>query len=231
MKKITFILFTAALVSLTSINVFAQGQSRQVSGFNSVATSGPFNVYIKINGNESVRVDADADLINEIETVVEDNTLKIRFKDRHSHHNNFHKADIYVEAKSLESLTNSGSGGMKVEGTLTGGDCRIVLSGSGNISTQLKSSNLNAVISGSGSIKLSGSTGDANFTISGSGEIEGGGLKASNVMATISGSGNIHIQADKALSGHISGSGNIIYSGNASVMESHTSGSGRITKD
>ena len=86
MKKITYLILSSALFALVSINASAQGQSRSVSGFSSVASAGPFNVHIKMDGNESVKVDADADVINDIETVVEDNTLKIRFKDRESRH-------------------------------------------------------------------------------------------------------------------------------------------------
>src|SRR5579872_6986928 len=156
MKRLVFILFAVALASATTINARAQ-ESRQVSGFNSIASAGPFNVHIKMDGNESVKVDADADVINDIETVVEGNTLKIRFKDREYRHHNIHKAEVYVEAKSLNSLLNSGSGSVKVDGTISTDNFKAVLSGSGNISTAVKSESLHAVISGSGSINLSGS--------------------------------------------------------------------------
>ncbi|HZX59252.1 MAG TPA: head GIN domain-containing protein [Mucilaginibacter sp.] len=229
MKRLVFILFAAALVSAATINARAQ-ESRQVSGFNSVASAGPFNVHIKIDGNESVKVDADADVINDIETVVEDNTLKIRFKDREYRHHNIHKAEVYVEAKSLNSLLNAGSGSIKVDGTISTNNFKAVLSGSGNISTAVKSENLNAVISGSGSINLSGSAGEADVVITGSGEIDGKRLKAESVVGTITGSGNIYIEAEKSVVGRITGSGSIIYSGNASVT-SHTTGSGRVTKE
>src|SRR3978361_819588 len=107
MKRLVFVLLSAALLSAVTINASAQ-ESRSVSGFNSVASAGPFNVHIKMDGNESKKVDADAYSINYIETVVDGNTLKIRFKDHEWRHRNIHKAEIYVEAKSLNSLINSG---------------------------------------------------------------------------------------------------------------------------
>ncbi|MFI5160058.1 MAG: head GIN domain-containing protein [Sphingobacteriales bacterium] len=229
MKRLVFVLFVVVLVSAATINASAQ-ESRQVSGFSSVASAGPFNVHIKMGGNESVKVDADADIINDIETVVEGNTLKIRFKDHEWRHRNIHKAEIYVEAKSLNELLNSGSGSVKVDGIISAGNFKAVLSGSGNISTAVKSESMHAVISGSGSIKLSGSTGEGDFVVTGSGEIEGKDLKASSVVATITGSGNIYVAADKSVVGRITGSGSVIYSGNASVT-SHTTGSGRVTKE
>ena len=230
MKRLVFILFAVALVSAATINARAQ-ESRQVSGFNSVASSGPFNVHIKIDGNESVKVDADADVINDIETVVEGNTLKIRFKDREYRHHNIHKAEVYVEAKSLNSLLNAGSGSIKVDGTISTDNFKAVLSGSGNISIAVKSESLHAVISGSGSVNLSGGTGEADMVITGSGEIDGRHLKAESVVGTITGSGNIYIEAEKSIVGRITGSGSVIYSGNATSVTSHTTGSGRVTKE
>ncbi|MGN6638540.1 MAG: GIN domain-containing protein, partial [Mucilaginibacter sp.] len=165
MKKLIFALLSTALFAVIAINASAQGQSRSVSGFHAVASAGPFNVHIKIDGRESVRVDADADVINDIETVVEGNTLKIRFKDRENRHHDIHKAEIYVEARSLDELTNSGSGTIKVDGMINADDFKAVLSGSGNISTSVKSSSLHAVISGSGSMNLTGSSGDADLVV------------------------------------------------------------------
>jgi hypothetical protein len=231
MKRLVFILFAVALVSAATISARAQ-ESRQVSGFNTVASSGPFNVHIKMDGNESVKVDADADIINDIETVVEGNILKIRFKDHENRHRNIQKAEIYVEAKSLNSLLNAGSGSIKVDGTIATDNFKTILSGSGNISAVVKSEHLNAVISGSGSINLSGSTDDdAHLVVTGSGEIDGKHLKAQSVVGVITGSGNIYIDAEKSIRGSITGSGNVIYSGNATSVTSHTTGSGRVTKE
>jgi hypothetical protein len=230
MKRLAFSLLSIMLLSLAAINASAQ-ETRQVSGFDAVATAGSFNVYIKMDGTESVKVDADASIISEIETVVEGHTLKIRFKDHRGRNNyNYKKADVYVSAKSLNALTNSGSGSMKVDGTISTNDFKVVLSGSGDIRTSVKSDALNAIISGSGSIKLSGSTGDANFTISGSGQIQGKELKTVNTSAGITGSGDVFVAVEKRVTAHITGSGNVTYTGSADVVNPSYTGSGRVNK-
>jgi len=236
MKKLAFTLLSAALLVAATIKASAQDvstQARQVSGFSSVASGGPFNVHIKMDGTESVKIEADTKYINEIETVVEGNTLKIQFKDHkwNNRYNDLHKAEIYVSAKELNSLTNSGSGHMEVEGTITtSGEFKAVLSGSGSINTSVKSGDLRVVISGSGSIRINGRTGDADMVISGSGQIEGKGLKTESAKAVITGSGNIYVTAEKSISAHITGSGRVQYSGNASVTDTRTIGSGRVTR-
>jgi len=236
MKKLAFTLLSAALFIAATIKVSAQDvstQSRSVSGFSAVSSGGPFNVHIKMGGTESVKVEADTKFIDEIETVVEGSTLKIQFKDHRwsNRYNNIHKAEIYVSARSLNSLTNSGSGSMTVEGTIsTSDEFKTVLSGSGNISATIKSDGLRAKISGSGSIRLKGSCGDADLSISGSGQIEAHDLRAQAVSAGITGSGNIYITADKTVSGRITGSGSVLYSGNATVTDTRTVGSGRVSR-
>ncbi|MBS1524567.1 MAG: DUF2807 domain-containing protein [Bacteroidetes bacterium] len=234
MKRIVFILFPALLFT-AAINVSAQQtQTRQVSGFHAIASGGSFDVHVRLDGNESVKVTAESGIMNEIETVVEDGTLKIRFKDHHRWYRddseNRGKIEVDVEAKSLDALTNSGSGSLRVEGTISAENFRATLSGSGDMSASIKSGDVHAVISGSGSIKLSGSSNDAQFVITGSGEMDCKRLKTSSVNATVTGSGNIYVEADKSIVAHITGSGGIIYTGSASNIISHTTGSGRVSR-
>lgn len=236
MKKLAFTLLSAVLFIAATIKVSAQDvstQNRSVSGFSAISSGGPFNVHIKMGSSEGVKVEADTKFIDEIETVVEGNTLKIQFKDHRwsNRYNNIHRAEIYVSARSLNALTNSGSGHMEVEGTIsTSDEFKTILSGSGNISATIKSDGLHAKISGSGSIRLKGSCGEADLGISGSGQIEARDLKAQAVSAGITGSGSIYITAEKTVSAHITGSGNVIYSGNATITDTRTVGSGRVSR-
>jgi len=216
---------------MMTLNTFAQGgQSRKVSGFNSIESGGPFNVHIKINGTESIRLDIDDDVVNDVKTEVVNGALHVGFKNHFSLHRNIKRGDIYITAKSLTGLSNSGSGNMDLDGVLTGDNVKVILSGSGNVRAALKSSTLETRISGSGGINLKGSTGDAEVRISGSGEIDGKALTAETVTASISGSGGINIRANKTVSARITGSGSVTYAGNATIGETRYTGSGRVNK-
>jgi hypothetical protein len=128
MKRIAYGIFAAVLVIAATLKTSAQSEeTRQVSGFNSIASSGPFDVHVNINGTESLKISANPDIIKEIETVVEDGSLKIKFKHHHEwsdDHNG--RIDVYVTAKSLSSLVNAGSGAIKVEGQLSGNNVDVV---------------------------------------------------------------------------------------------------------
>ncbi|WP_428328666.1 head GIN domain-containing protein [Mucilaginibacter sp.] len=230
MKKLAYSIVAAVLVLTATINPAKADETRSVSGYNTITSSGPFNVHIKINGTESLKIEASADVTKEIETTVEGSKLQIKFKHHNWGNESYGKIDIYITAKSLLALANSGSGSMDVDGTVSGEDVNVILSGSGSISSSVKSGQLHATLSGSGSIHLTGSANDAKVLISGSGEVLGKGLTTGSASVTITGSGSAYFHADKTISARIVGSGNVIYSGSATV-DSHTLGSGRVSKE
>jgi len=230
MKKLVYTIVSLVLVAATSFKVSAQSEeSRSVSGFNGVGSAGPFDVHVKIDGTESLKIKASQEAIKEIETYVKDGKLQIKFKHRdYSNEQDFGRIDIYVSAKSLSSIANAGSGSIKVEGTVTG-DVNVALSGSGNISTSVKAGLFHVAISGSGSVELSGSANETKISIAGSGDMNGKRFKTGEANVTIAGSGNASFGADKNISANIVGSGNVNYTGNATVS-SRTIGSGRVSK-
>jgi len=230
MKKIIFSLVASLLTISAAFNASAQTVTRNVSGYNGIACGGPFNVFIKIDGTESVKLDVDADVVDDIKTEVENGILKVEFKDHWKSHRNIQRANIYISAKTVGFLANSGSGNTTVDGVMTTEHAKIALSGSGNIKTAVKSATLDLKISGSGSIDVKGSTGMADCRISGSGEINGKSLNTETVEAAIAGSGNVNIAASKSVSARIAGSGSVEYSGTATIGETRYAGSGRVNK-
>ena len=231
MKNTAFVFL--ALTGILGIIGRVSGQStqnRSVSGFNSIANAGSFSVHVKITGAESLKITADASIIDEIETVVEGGNLEVRFKHPHEQHHYPGRVDVYITAKSLNALTCSGSGSLDLDGALKGSSADVTLSGSGSISTGIASGSVEATISGSGKINLSGSTGKTTVTISGSGELRAGDLKTDVAEINTTGSGNVHLNVTKSISAEIIGSGNIYYTGTATISKVETIGSGRIHK-
>lgn len=230
MKKLIFSGMALLLTVSMAFDSSAQTVTRNVSGYTGVSCGGPFNVFIKIDGTESIKLDVDANVVNDIKTEVENGVLKVEFKDHWRNHRNIQRANIYITAKTLAYLGNSGSGNTTVDGVMSAQNARVALSGSGNIKTAVKSSTLDLSISGSGSIDIKGSASTADIHIAGSGEVNGKDLKTQTVEARISGSGSVNIIADKTVSASIAGSGSVLYSGNATTGTTHYAGSGRVNK-
>ncbi len=100
MKKLILSGMALLLVVAVAFNASAQTVSRKVSGYTGISCGGPFNVFIKIDGTESIKLDVDANVVNDIKTEVENGVLKVEFKDHWRNHNNIGRANIYITAKS-----------------------------------------------------------------------------------------------------------------------------------
>ncbi len=96
------------------------------------------------------------------------------------------------------------------------------IAGSGEIrANRLKTQEAVARISGSGDIDLQGTAQKANLQTTGSGEIHAHELKAENVYAQVTGSGDIDCYVTEELTTKVTGSGEITYNGNPSVINSN----------
>jgi hypothetical protein len=202
---------------------------RQVGSFNSVELSGSLNVHLKQEPSNSVKVEADANLMPFIEVYTEGNTLVIREK-RGYNLRPTREIIVYASAAEFRHLSVSGSGNIFTDNEISSNELLdMTVSGSGGAMLQLNTSKLNVKVSGSGSVTLKGQAQDMALSISGSGSVNAFDVNAENVTVGVSGSGNANVNANKKLEARVSGSGNVSYKGNPSVDKS-TSGSGDVNK-
>lgn len=222
---------SATLITVTHSKKAQANETRNVSGFHGISSAGSYNVIITMGNTEGLKLEGDSEQISQIETIVEGGILNIRNKKRNGSWKQgwTSKVNIYVNAKTLSSITLSGSGDISTKGVLRSSDVTTNLSGSGNINLSVESTNYAATISGSGEIEVKGRTENAKINVNGSGDFDGDDLRAAVASARVSGSGEISINADKSLEAIMSGSGKIEYGGNPS-LKSTKSGSGKITK-
>ncbi len=206
-------------------------ETRQVSNYTSISSSGSWDVMIAYGESSSIQVEGDANLLPYIETKVEDGRLTIK-TNKNVNLRSKNKITVYVSVTRLKSVSLSGSGDIIGHGKFyNDGDGEFKISGSGSIKLSFdKYQSLAAHISGSGNITLSGTANEVTAHISGSGNADCGDVISDNVMATISGSGNVKVFANKSIDASISGSGNVQYRGAATDIRSHRAGSGRVSR-
>lgn len=242
MKKLFTILLAASLSASVSTlatanttdahsNKFLQDE-RVVKNFTGVAAGGPIEVIITIGSTESLKFEGDADAIATLVSEVKGNVLVIRPKTSWtswSHKYENKKIIARVTAKDITSLTMSGNGSIKVNGTVLAQELTTTLSGSGSISANVDTEKLTSVLSGSGNLNLTGKGGDANVTLSGSGKFNGKTLAIDELDTRISGSGSVNVKVDGSIKALISGSGHVNYVGDPSI-EQRVIGSGGVNK-
>jgi hypothetical protein len=202
--------------------------TREVSGFTSVAISGAGDATLTLGDSESLVIEADDNIAPLIEANVINGRLMIGLKPGSSYSTNS-GVRYTISAKSLTGLETSGSGNASVTNKAAADSFTARTSGSGNIKlNELQVKTLEAFTSGSGNIDVAGGQADRlTVTTSGSGNFTAGGLQCASANAATSGSGNVTVWVTGSLTARTSGSGDVRYYGQPAVSKTE-SGSGRV---
>ncbi len=246
---ILVIIMTSCLKSLFCVrgDGIMETDTRRISNFNELENSTSFDVIYKKADTFSIRINAEQNIINYIETNVYDNCLEITtspaticldYTERPlitvtspslTRVYNTGSGEFIGDELSAESLTlkDSGSGDITIE-TVNSDDVNVKITGSGNIELKMVVClNFDCLITGSGDATANGYCEDAHLKITGSGSIYTADMIAGNSSVIISGSGNVYTTTTDYLNGLISGSGNIFIRGNPDIDQTIT-GTGRI---
>ncbi|MBS7564131.1 DUF2807 domain-containing protein [Mucilaginibacter sp. Bleaf8] len=243
MKSLTKILLATALLAGTG-ETFAKPlpvkntctidiQDRRLSGFNAVSVAGSFDVYIKQGSTESVKVEADDDVIDRIVTEVKDGELRISTKKSSSDWGfnwGSKKRVVYVTVKDVNSISLSGSGDVYFKDGIRASKLQVRLSGSGDISGKIDVGTLESSIAGSGDITLSGRAQSSSISVAGSGDFTGRDLVTNSTTVKVVGSGDARVNANQQLNASIAGSGDVYYTGSVKQVSTSKSGSGGISR-
>jgi hypothetical protein len=226
-----FILNTSTSKALEkSNNLNQESETRTAKNFHAIASGGPFNIIVKMSDEESLKIEGDEEDLQRIETVVQNGTLKIRYKrDFKNWNSSLNKVNIYITAIKLDGLMQSGSGLITLDGVIASASAEFQLSGSGEIIAAVETQSTDVAVSGSGSLKLEGKTGILNIVVSGSGSVKAADLICETGNVKLLGSGDIVLNAEEEINAKIVGSGDVKYLGNPNVTISKF-GSGTISK-
>lgn len=204
-------------------------ETRQTASFDGLVVKVDADTYFTQDPVFKVELQAQENILDEIETTVIDNNLQIRYRHPNTRIRSNAGISIYVSGPDIRSLTTDGSGNLEASAPITPANLSLRLHGSGNIHlNNVTTTEVDAEIDGSGHITVSsGNANVAKARISGSGLLDLSGIMVKDADAGISGSGNIKVFATQTLKARITGSGSIIYKGSPTVT-SHVTGSGTV---
>jgi hypothetical protein len=201
-------------------------ETRSLSGFSKISLEGDMEVYVSQGAGESVRIEADDNLLRYVTTKIEGNELVLSTSESLNSEN---PIKLYVTADDLTALSMAGSGKMITQTPFTAKDFSTSIAGSGDIDANIVAQKVSASIAGSGNVILKGSADLASVSVAGSGDVKGYNLIAKTASVDIAGSGNCELSASEQLTGNIMGSGSIYYHGDPKLNKS-IMGSGDIKK-
>lgn len=187
-------------------------ETRPISGVTGVDLATIGNVIIEIGEKESLRIEAEDNLMKYFETDIRGETLKISTNPSTVNLRPTKPVYFFLTVKDLERVSISGSGDIQVP--------------------DLESGQFNVDIGGSGDINMGDLLADRlEINIGGSGDVSTGRVIVPSLRVKINGSGDITLMELKAddLSLNVNGSGNLrINDGNVGEQDIDINGSGNF---
>jgi hypothetical protein len=207
----------------------AKSVTRPVARFTQVALVGQGSLIVQQTGAESLRIEADDNILPFITSEVSDGRLTLSTNLNRPFNFFLLRTPIkYVlTVKDLSKVNITGSGSVAID-SLSTSQLTLAIDGSGSATlSHLSATTFLANIAGSGDMTLSGQAQQQVITIDGSGSYHGANLASDQANITINGSGNVSVSVMSMLTIHIAGSGDVRYCGNPTI-EQDVSGSGSI---
>lgn len=202
-------------------------QERDIDGFTQINTCCSFKVQLAENSNFGVRVEAESNLQEFIETEVRGKTLHIKYTDD-ANFKSTQPITVYVALPKLEGVEASSSA--KVTGTtpFRGDDLDLDVSSSANIKLEFTGDEVELEASSSGRIEVMGSAKRVEADASSASSIDAESLEAEDGDADVSSAANISLYASRSLRADASSAGSIRYRGNPTDVVTDTSSAGSV---
>lgn len=179
--------------------------TRDVGTFHGIAVSGALTVDVVCGEAESVTIAGDDNLLELVETRVEDGVLRIRTWENIRPRVPLR---VRVAASSLDEVASSGANIVSVIG--------------------LEADRLAVKDSGAGKLTLAGKCREAAFRLSGAGKVDAAELICEGIGVRLSGAAEASLHATERLKLHMSGAGKVRCQGGPSQVEQHTSGAATV---
>ncbi|MGD8475232.1 MAG: DUF2807 domain-containing protein [Anaerolineae bacterium] len=203
-------------------------ESRPVSGFRAVELAGPGELFIQQGQEESLRVEAEDNLIQYFTSEVVDGTLKIGLRGRVGM-NTKQTMRFYVTAKHLDTIIVSSLATVTASALETA-QLTVRVGDGGRVKIEtLMADRLVVHVDGLSSLSIaSGEVGEQDLTVLG-GAYEAEGLQSARASARLAGLGSATVRVSEHLQVDIQEGGTVQYAGNP-IIEQEISGLGQLKR-
>ena len=202
-------------------------ENRDLPSFRRVHVTRGMNVYLSMGQETGVVVKADENLLDAIETKVEDNTLKITVT------KNIRKATakkVYVTVARIAGIKATSGSNIFTESSLESANLEVISSSGSNIKATLKAGEIDVKASSGSNIMLEGEAERVKAKASSGANIKAEGLSGKHCIVRASSGANIWINAGEVFDGSASSGGNVFYYGNPGSISTETSSGGNVIK-
>jgi len=202
-------------------------QTRNLGEFDKISVTRGMNVFISQGESCNIVVKADENLLEYIETTVDDGTLKV------SCTRNIRKASskkVFVTLPDLESLKTTAGSNVNSETPIKAKKLEIKSNAGSNVRMSLDAGALTLSATSGSNIYLDGITRSLKLKVNSGANIKAGELKTEDCEVEMSSGANVWINASSALKGSISSGANLFYTGEPATLQIEKSSGGNLIK-
>ena len=189
-----------------------------VNSFDELDASGVFNLQLSQGDKETLRIEADDNLMDLFIVENEGSTLKIKMK-KNSNFNSKKQLKVYITFKTLKSMNLGMVGGTSSDDKLKFTDLKLKNQSVGSVSLNMTLQTLNMENQSVGSVKLEGSAENAIVKNNSVGSINAGNFVVQKMDIENNGVGSATVNAEKELKYTDSFLGKVSNRGNATVKK------------
>ena len=205
--------------------------SRPVSGFSAIQLDGAGRLIITQGAVESLEIQADDNLINDLISDVRGGTLILGYQEKPWRKTILPSQSVIytLTVIDLDQLTINGAADLDLQ-TFEIESLELSVNGAGTIMIDdLSAGKLSVNMAGAGSVTISGQAVEESISIDGAGNYRAGNLQSSNTFIEINGLGTGVVWANETLNVNITGAGSVSYFGSPELTQQIT-GLGNIER-
>lgn len=234
-KSISFLLITFIGINAA---VFAgekeRSEDRNVRNFDAVKVSAGIDLYISMGDNESVRVVADDDVIDDVKTEVRGGTLHVYMKSNNSWFNIFNWGNtasrkVYVTAREMKSIEASSGSDVKSENTLRGDMLKVSASSGSDVNLDVVYKEISLSSSSGSDARLSGKAKYFRASSSSGSDINARDLETQICRVNVGSGADATVTASEELEANASSGGDVRYYGNPERIDIDESSGGDVS--
>ncbi|HET6559693.1 MAG TPA: head GIN domain-containing protein [Prolixibacteraceae bacterium] len=200
-------------------------ETRNLDGFDEIEVSLGMNVYITQGSPTNVKVIADNNLHDVIETDVDGDVLKVYVS---ANIREAREMKVMVTVEDITRVNVTSGGNVYSQNQIKAENMELKATLGSNMTMDLDAENLHAACSTGANIKLSGVARESELEGSSGANLKAEDLKSERCRMRASGGGNVYASVIKELEAKASGGGNIVYYGEPATADISSSGGGNI---
>lgn len=202
-------------------------EDRTITGFTKLEVSGGFEIVLTQGNSESLTIEADENIMSNIQTRLTGSTLEIYTKGTIR---NYRIMRVYITFKQLESIELSGAVKVTADQSLQFDRLDFDISGACTIEFDMEADRLDLDLSGASKLILNGYVNYLEADCSGASKLMLAGLKTKRISFESSGASTAEFWVTESLDVESNGASNVRYKGNPATVNVENSGASSVKK-